>query len=73
MKEKYLRPALVNAGTLEGEGIFPLAAVTATKAAAILAGYAAGRVVKKVMDARPAFKLPSLTKPKEIDNDFCMA
>lgn len=73
MKEKYLKPALVNAGTLEGEGLIPLAAVTSVKAVALLAGFAAGRAVTKVMDARPAFKLPSLTKFEGNADDFSMA
>lgn len=75
MKEKYLRPAVVNAGTLEGAGITPLvvAGVTIKAAAALLAGFMAGKAATKVMDARPAFKLPSLTKFKENDNDFCLA
>lgn len=72
MKEKYLRPAVVNAGTLEVEGIFPWA-VTATKAVALLAGFVAGRAATKVMKAHPSFKLPSLTKGRRSEDDFCMA
>ena len=72
MKEKYSRPAVVNAGTLEIEGIIPWA-VTATKAVALLAGFVAGRAATKVMEARPAFKLPSLTKGRSSEDDFCMA
>ena len=71
MKEKYLRPAVVNADTLELEGIFPLAAVTATKAAALLAGLVVGRVATKLVEARPTFKLPSLQRG--VENDFCLA
>ena len=62
MKEMYLRPAVVSADNLEGREIMPLAAVTSVKALALLAGYAAGRVVTKVVEARPSFKLPSLTE-----------
>ena len=72
MKEKYLRPEIVNAGTLEIEGIFPWA-VTATKAAALLAGLVAGRLATKAVEARPTFKLPSLTKGRDLKDDFCMA
>ena len=68
MKETYLRPAIINADTLEGNGILPLAAVTSVKALALLAGYAAGRVVTKAIDARPSFKLPSLTEIRGSDN-----
>lgn len=71
MKEKYLRPAVVNAGTLEIEGIIPWA-VTATKAVALLAGFVAGRAAAKAMKATPALRLPSLTKGRNSD-DFCMA
>ena len=72
MKEKYSRPAIVNAGNFEIEGIIPWA-VTATKAVALLAGFVAGRAAAKVMEARPVFKLPSLTERKDSENDFCMA
>ena len=73
MKEKYLRPAVVNAGTLKAEGLIPLAGVTIVKAAALLAGYMAGRAATKVMEARPAFKLASLTKGRTFNDDVCMA
>ncbi len=64
MKEKYLRPALVNAGTLEGNGITPIAVagITLKAAAALLGGYMASRAATKVMDARPAFKMDGLPK-----------
>ena len=71
MKEKYSRPVVASAGALEFEGIFPLAAVTATKAAALLAGLVAGRVATKLVEARPTFKLPSLQRG--VENDFSMA
>lgn len=60
MKEKYLRPAIVNSGTLEGEGIVPLGMFPAA-AVAIAGGYVAGRALKKLLDARPSIKLPGLT------------
>lgn len=66
MKEKYLRPAIVNANTLYGEGIIPLGAAAAP-AAALLAGYAVGRVATKLLDARPAFKLSSLTEGRRVE------
>lgn len=67
MKEKYLRPAIVNSGTLEGIvplGMFPAAAV------ALVGGYAAGRVVKKLLDARPSIKLPSLKSFRSNKDDI---
>ena len=74
MKEKYLRPAVVSAETLEGNGITPLvvAGVTIKGIAALLGGFLLGKAAAKAM-ARPAFKLPSLTKGRESDDDFCMA
>ena len=72
MKEKYLRPAVVSAGNLE-IGIIPFAAtaavagVTVKGALALLAGYMAGRAATKVMEARPHFKLPSLTEGRRIE------
>lgn len=74
MKEKYLRPAVVNADTLEGNGVAPLAlaGVTIKGVAFLLGGFLAGKAVAKAM-ARPAFKLPSLTKGRSYDDDFCMA
>ena len=59
MKEKYLRPAVVNANTVNGEGIIPAALAPA---AALLGGYVVGRLVAKALDARPKFKLPALTE-----------
>lgn len=75
MKEKYLRPAVINANTLEGNGVAPLvvAGVTITKAAALLGGFLAARLATKAVEARPLFKLPSLTKGMDSENDFCMA
>lgn len=72
MKETYLRPTIVNAEAFEIEGIIPWA-VTATKAVALLAGYMAGRAATKIMEARPVFKLPTLTKGRRVENDFCLA
>lgn len=73
MKEKYLRPAVISAGTLEN-GIIPIAAVagvTVKGALALLAGYMAGRAATKVMEARPHFKLPSLQR--SVEDDICLA
>ena len=74
MKEKYLRPVVVNAEILEDKGVAPLAlaGVTIKGIAFLLGGFLAGKAVAKAM-ARPAFKLPSLTKGGNIDDDFCMA
>ena len=66
MKEKYLRPAVISASTLYGDGIIPLGAAAAP-AAALLAGYAVGRAVVKVLEARPVFKLPSLTEGRRVE------
>ena len=60
MKEAYCSPTIVSARAGEGEGLIPLAAVTITGASALLAGYAAGRAVAKVMEARPSLRLPTL-------------
>lgn len=74
MKEKYLRPAIINSGTLEGNGIAPLAVagVTIKGIAALLGGFLLGKAAAKAM-ARPTFKLPSLTKGRDSEDDFCMA
>ena len=70
MKEKYLRPAVVNAGNLEGDGAFPIIAGISLKAGlALLGGYAASQAVK----ASPNFKLPSLKAFGGGEDDFCMA
>lgn len=73
MKEKYKRPAVINADTLEGNGLAPLAVagITIKGALALLGGFMAGRAATKIMEARPAFKLPSLQR--SVDNDLCMA
>ena len=73
MKEKYLRPVVVNADNLEGAGIVPfvIAGVTIKGAAALLGGFLAARVATKAIQARPVFKLPSLTR--SVDDDLCMA
>ncbi|MBR0289779.1 MAG: hypothetical protein IJQ82_12450 [Selenomonadaceae bacterium] len=63
MKEKYLRPAVISAKDFEGEGIIPAALAPA---AALLGGYVVGRAVAKVLDARPNFKLPSLTEGRRV-------
>lgn len=60
MKESYCRPMIVSAKSTDGEGLIPLAAVTITGASALLAGYAVGRAVTKVMEARPSMRLPTL-------------
>ena len=74
MKEKYLRPAVVNAGNLEGDGAFPIIAGISLKAGlALLGGYAAGRAVSQAVKASPNFKLPSLKAFGGGEDDFCMA
>lgn len=74
MKEKYLRPAVVNAGTLEGESWLPFVAAIAAAAAE---GYAVGKTLKSVFGVSSIVeKSSSLTKRKnfkENDNDFCLA
>lgn len=74
MKETYQPPAIIRSDALEGEGIVPLvvAGVTVKAAAALLAGYVAGRAVAKVMDVRPSFKMPSLIKSRSDEHDLCM-
>ncbi len=69
MKEKYLRPAVVDANTLEGNGIVPLviAGVTIKGAAMLLGGFLAARAATKAVQARPVFKLPSLTEGRCIE------
>ncbi|MBR0261735.1 MAG: hypothetical protein IJQ85_08085 [Selenomonadaceae bacterium] len=71
MKEKYLRPAIINSGTLEGNGIVPFA-LAAKGVAALLGGFVLGKAAAKAM-ARPTFKLPSLTKGRNSEDDFCLA
>ena len=71
MKEKYLRPTVVNADTLElsvtktERGVLPiLEAITA----AATAGYALGRSLKKVFGVTNSIeKLSSLTARKTFD------
>ena len=71
MKEKYLRPAVINADTLESSatktkrGVLPvLEAITA----AASAGYALGRTLKKVFGVINSIeKFPSLTARKTFD------
>lgn len=58
MKEKYIRPTVVSNQVLEGEGVVPLAAFGG--AAALLAGYAAGRAVTSAMNVNPVSKIPSI-------------
>ena len=71
MKEKYLRPAVVNAGTLEGTGVFP---VLEAIAAAATAGFALGKSLKSVIGViTPCEKFLTLTKGRNAKDDFCMA
>lgn len=69
MKEKYLRPAVINADTLEGNGLVPLviAGVTIKGAAALLGGFLAARAATKAISARPVFKLPTLTEGRRVE------
>ena len=68
MKEKYLRPAVIDANTLEGNGVPPLviAGVTIKGIAALLGGFLLGKAAAKAM-ARPTFKLPSLTEGRRVE------
>ena len=68
MKEKYFRPAVIDANTLEGNGVTPLviAGVTIKGIAALLGGFLLGKAAAKAM-ARPAFKLPSLTEGRCVE------
>lgn len=65
MKEKYLRPAVVNADTTKGNGVLPvLEAITA----AATAGYVLGKSLKKVFGVTNSIKkLSSLTARKTFD------
>ncbi len=55
MKEMYKRPIITNSDSLENNnGVFP--------AAAVLAGYAAGRAVTNAIKASPVNKLPSISR-----------
>ena len=69
MKEKYFRPAVIDANTLEGNGVTPLviAGVTIKGALMLLGGFMAGRAATKIMEARPHFKLPSLTEGRCVE------
>lgn len=58
MKEKYIRPQIVNFDAAENlSGVIPAVAAT-------VAGYAAGRAVTKAMKAAPSRKLENLPKGK---------
>ena len=69
MKETYLPPTIVNAETLEGTGVVPLmiAGVTIQGAAMLLGGFLAARAATKAVQARPAFKLPTLTEGGRVE------
>ena len=69
MKEKYLPPTILNAETLEGAGVVPLviAGVTIKGAAMLLGGFLAARAAAKAVQARPTFKLASLTEGRHIE------
>ena len=71
MKEKYLRPAVINADTLNGNGVLPiLEAITA----GATAGYALGRSLKKMFGmSNGGKKFLPLTKGRDSEDDFCMA
>lgn len=63
MKEKYLRPTVVNAGNLdatiiESESVAPAVAAIL----GLMGAYALGRKITSAVKASPSFKLPSLTK-----------
>lgn len=64
MRIMYLRPAIVNASTLElasisgEEGILPVVVAAAE-------GYAAGKLLKKMIGANPAKMLSGLVKRKD--------
>ena len=64
MKERYLTPTILNAETLEGSGLIPMviAGVTIKGAAMLLGGFVAARLATKAVQARPTFKLSSLTE-----------
>ncbi|MBO6179185.1 MAG: hypothetical protein J6O04_08430 [Selenomonadaceae bacterium] len=75
MKKPYLAPTIINANNMLDKGIAPLvvAGVTIKSAAALLAGYAAGRAVAKAVKALPSFKLPNLKPFGGVDSDICLA
>lgn len=77
MKEKYLRPTILSANSLElsttekGNGVLPILQAIA---AAATAGYALGKSLKSVIGViTPCEKFLSLTKGRNSDDDFCMA
>ena len=65
MKEKYLRPAVINADTLESNGVLP---VLQAIASAATAGYALGKSLKKVFGVlHPVEKISTLTTRKNFE------
>jgi len=62
MKERYIRPTIVGTQAVDSEGIVPLAVVGPAigPAAALLAGFAAGRAVASAMKANPVSKIPNI-------------
>ena len=64
MKERYLRPAIVNAGTFENNGVLPILEAIAAAAGA---GHVLGRSLKKVFGATNiGEKFSALTKGRRI-------
>lgn len=65
MKEKYLRPAVINADTLEGNGVLP---VLQAVVGAALAGYTLGKSLKTVFGVlHPVEKFSTLTMRKNFE------
>lgn len=65
MKEQYLRPAVINADTLEGNGVLPILQAIAGAAAA---GYALGKSLKSVFGVfHPVEKISTLTTRKNFE------
>ena len=77
MKEKYLSPTVLNANNLElsvtkrGAGVLP---VLQAIAAAATAGFALGKSLKNVIGVTtPCERFLTLTKGRNVKDDFCMA
>ena len=67
-----LIPALILSPVPFVSPVAPIVAGAVAVAAALLAGLVAGRLATKAVEARPAFRLPSLTEGRK-ENDFSMA
>ena len=63
MKETYSRPTVTNVDIESNTNeVLPIVGMAA--------GYAAGRVITKAMDARPSIKRPALTPARRVVDDI---